>query len=205
MRDAANMPKLQHNMATGDVNRDGKADLVATLNANSGVGCQSDTVAVLIGLGTGKFKKAVYYPTGSTAQEEIVYLVDVNGDGKLDIVTGNADGTISVLLNKGNGTYTVYGHDGAGREHHHRYTKEAAAQARQTFEKAVALDPLMGTQRRNFGKSADGGEHIPRFGATGLRIQLHLDDGRIEHRDSAHDGPDIFDDLAPLASPSGEQ
>ncbi len=58
----------------------------------------------LEGLGTGKFKPAAYYPTGSTAQEEIVYLVDVNGDGKLDIVTSNADGSISVLLNKGNGT-----------------------------------------------------------------------------------------------------
>jgi len=92
-------------LATGDVNGDGKADLVATLNGNSGPGCQNNTVAVLTGKGTGKFNKAVYYPTGSTAQEEIVYLVDVNGDGKLDIVTGNADGSISVLLNKGNGTF----------------------------------------------------------------------------------------------------
>src|SRR5579863_300095 len=94
-------------VATGDVNGDGKADLVATLNGNSGTGCQSDTVAVLEGLGTGKFKTAAYYPTGSTAQEEFVYLVDVNGDGKLDIVTANGDGTISVLLNKGNGTYNA--------------------------------------------------------------------------------------------------
>jgi hypothetical protein len=94
-------------VATGDVNGDGKADLVATLNGNSGTGCQSDTVAVLEGLGTGKFKTAAYYPTGSTAQEEVVYLVDVNGDGKLDIVTANGDGTISVLLNKGTGTYNA--------------------------------------------------------------------------------------------------
>ena len=94
-------------VATGDVNGDGKADLVATLNGNSGAGCQNDTVAVLMGLGTGKFKKAVYYSTGSTAQEEVVSLVDVNGDGKLDIVTENSDGTISVLLNKGNGTYNA--------------------------------------------------------------------------------------------------
>jgi VCBS repeat protein/centrosomal CEP192-like protein/FG-GAP repeat protein len=92
-------------VATGDVNGDGKADLVATLQGNGGAGCQNDTVAVLTGKGTGKFNKAVYYSTGSTAQEEIVYLVDVNGDGKLDIVTGNADGTLSLLLNKGNGTY----------------------------------------------------------------------------------------------------
>ena len=92
-------------VAAGDVNGDGKADLVATLNANGGPGCQSNTVAVVTGKGTGKFNSAKYYPTGSTAQEGIVYLVDVNGDGKLDIVTENVDGTISVLLNKGSGTY----------------------------------------------------------------------------------------------------
>jgi hypothetical protein len=92
-------------IATGDVNGDGKADIVATMQDATFAGCQNHTVAVLTGLGTGKFKKAVYYPTGATAQEQIVYLVDVNGDGKPDIVTENADGTISVLLNKGNGTY----------------------------------------------------------------------------------------------------
>jgi hypothetical protein len=92
-------------IATGDVNGDGKADLVAALQDASFAGCQNNTIAVLEGLGTGKFKAAAYYPTGSTTQEQVIYLVDVNGDGKLDIVTGNADGSISVLLNKGNGTY----------------------------------------------------------------------------------------------------
>ena len=92
-------------VAAGDVNGDGKADLVAALQDATFAGCQNQTVAVLEGLGTGKFKKAVYYPSGAVAQEVIVYLVDVNGDGKLDIVTSNADGSISVLLNKGNGTF----------------------------------------------------------------------------------------------------
>ncbi len=92
-------------IATGDVNGDGKADIVATLQDATFAGCQNNTVAVLIGQGTGKFKPAAYYATGSTAQELEGFLVDVNGDGKLDIVTENADGTISVLLNKGNGTY----------------------------------------------------------------------------------------------------
>ena len=92
-------------VATGDVNGDGKADLVATMRDDSSAGCQNQAVAVLEGLGTGKFKKAAYYPTGATVQEEAVYLVDVNGDGKLDIVTANNDSSISVLLNQGNGTY----------------------------------------------------------------------------------------------------
>ena len=91
-------------IAAGDVNGDGKADIVATLKLG-GAGCEDNHVAVLTGLGTGKFRTPAYYSTGTTAQEIEVFLADVNGDGKLDIVTSNSDGTISVLLNKGNGTY----------------------------------------------------------------------------------------------------
>ncbi|HLX84725.1 MAG TPA: FG-GAP-like repeat-containing protein [Terriglobales bacterium] len=96
-----------YGIAAGDVNGDGKADLVAVFGGGSD-SCNHE-VAVLLGLGTGKFKKAVFYPTGAgtNAQEEEVYLVDVNGDGKLDIVIANSDGTLSVLLNKGSGTYTT--------------------------------------------------------------------------------------------------
>ncbi len=92
-------------IATGDVNGDGKADIVATLLNNSATGCENNMVAVLTGKGTGKFNKPVYYSTGATAQSYEVFLADVNGDGKPDIITSNADGTISVLLNKGTGTF----------------------------------------------------------------------------------------------------
>ena len=92
-------------VAAGDVNGDGKADLVATLTNYNVAGCANNEVAVLTGLGTGKFNKPVLYSTGATAQSYEVFLADVNGDGKLDIITSNADGTISVLLNKGKGTF----------------------------------------------------------------------------------------------------
>ena len=94
-------------VAAGDVNGDKKADIVATLNNATGGTCISNMVAVVPGKGNGKFGAPVYYATGATAQEGKVYLADLNGDGKPDIVTENADGTISVLLNKGKGSYAA--------------------------------------------------------------------------------------------------
>jgi hypothetical protein len=90
-------------IALGDVNGDGKVDVVANV-INSG-GCDDNKIAVLLGLGTGKFKAPVYYSTGVTVQSGSITLANLNGDGKLDIVVSNADGSLSVLLNKGAGVY----------------------------------------------------------------------------------------------------
>jgi hypothetical protein len=79
-----------------DINADGKPDIVCG---------NSKGVVVLLGLGTGKFKTAVTYPSSSTSYPVVGWLADLNGDGKLDIVTSNNDGTMSALLNKGNGTF----------------------------------------------------------------------------------------------------
>jgi hypothetical protein len=92
-------------IATGDVNGDGKADIVATINNYQNTGCPMNEVAVFTGLGTGKFNPPVFYSTGASVQSTDVFLADVNGDGHPDIVISNADGTISVLLNKGKGTF----------------------------------------------------------------------------------------------------
>ena len=51
-------------IATGDVNGDGKADIVATIQDYNNTGCKSETLAVFKGLGTGKFSAPVYLLDG---------------------------------------------------------------------------------------------------------------------------------------------
>lgn len=78
-----------------DINADGKPDIVCG---------NSKGLVVLLGLGTGKFKVPVTYPIGAS-YPVVGWLADLNGDGKLDVVTTNKDGTLSALLNKGAGTF----------------------------------------------------------------------------------------------------
>jgi hypothetical protein len=91
-------------MAVGDVNGDGKLDLV-------GVNGPNDKVSVLLGNGNGSFGSATTYAVG--ANPDSVALGDFNGDGKLDIAV-TSDGnpppnghppSWSILLGNGNGTF----------------------------------------------------------------------------------------------------
>jgi hypothetical protein len=75
----------------GDFNADGIPDLAV---ANSG----SNTVSILLGDGTGKFKVVETPAVGNNPQ--FVAVGDFNGDGKMDVATPNSnDSTVSVLLN----------------------------------------------------------------------------------------------------------
>ena len=96
--------------AVGDFNHDGIPDIaVANGNLNSQVG---NTVAVVLGVGNGKFHSVVQYPTNQVAQ--FVSIADVNGDGDPDIVVASyvndivtPVGVIEVLMGKGDGTFAA--------------------------------------------------------------------------------------------------
>src|SRR5712691_6036252 len=76
-------------LAVGDVNGDGRADLVS---ANAG----ANKVSVLLGLGDGAFAAPITLT--NVASPYNVAIADLDRDGKLDLVSANySAGTVSVL------------------------------------------------------------------------------------------------------------
>ena len=94
-------------VAVGDVNRDGKADLVVSVSFPGTLSSLAGSVYVLLGNGDGTFQ----------AQQQVaqalgrVTLADLRGDGKLDVVLASgimqnfSTTTIGVLLGNGDGTF----------------------------------------------------------------------------------------------------
>ncbi len=87
---------------TGDLNGDGFLD-VATANYNS----PNHTVTVLVGNGNGTFKPPVNYQASPNQNPHGVRVVDVNADGREDLVVliYTSAGSIAVLLGNGDGTF----------------------------------------------------------------------------------------------------
>jgi uncharacterized repeat protein (TIGR01451 family) len=84
-------------VAVGDLNGDGKPDLVVAL-----LGAGVNSIAVLLGNGDGTFQSPVIYPAG--AGPISVRVADLNQDGNADVVVADVASGVSVLLGNGNGT-----------------------------------------------------------------------------------------------------
>jgi hypothetical protein len=103
--------------AVGDVNGDGKPDLVV---ADCGGWCEQQnadgSIGILLGNGDGTFQSAIVYDSGAPAAESVA-VMDVNGDGKPDVLVANSfteyknggsgDGTVGVLINTSLGSTTT--------------------------------------------------------------------------------------------------
>ena len=91
---------LLRSVAIGDLNADGKSDLVtASWTASTG-----GMISVLMSRGAAHFATGVGYRTAGVPWS--LSLGDLNGDGRLDVVTANGfPDAVSVLVNRGDGSF----------------------------------------------------------------------------------------------------
>jgi len=97
-------------VAVGDVNGDGKRDVVVENQCVSQSNCTKGSIGVLLGNGDGTLQSAFTYTLPSEGGY-ILSLADLNGDNKVDLVVtacaaNNCNpGTVGVMRGNGDGTF----------------------------------------------------------------------------------------------------
>jgi hypothetical protein len=94
----------------GDVNKDGKLDLIVADGQGAGTTTHTAELTILLGNGDGTFTLGHQYaspglPSSDTLNPEDVIVADVNGDGKLDAIESDYDDNINLFLGNGDGTF----------------------------------------------------------------------------------------------------
>ncbi len=96
-------------IAVGDVNGDGKPDAIVSADFCN---CNAYTAGLMLGNGDGTFQPATVIYTANGIGSVWLALADVNGDGKLDLISVNncygnncSNFSVSVLLGNGDGTF----------------------------------------------------------------------------------------------------
>lgn len=87
-------PRNSDGVSVADMNGDGTPDLV-TIEAN-GLG---ETFEILAGYGNGQFLRSAKYPIGSVALAAVLYVGDLNGDSKPEVVIAERSGKLGLFKN----------------------------------------------------------------------------------------------------------
>jgi hypothetical protein len=96
-------------VAVGDFNKDGRIDLVATID-------ESNSIAFWKGLGGGSFSSPSFFKVTQSGVRGIV-AADFNSDGRLDVACVNEwSGTVSVFAGNGQGGFSPLSVGGAGQQ-----------------------------------------------------------------------------------------
>jgi len=90
-------------LAAGDLNADGKLDLVVSSGGTSA------TISVLLGNGDGTFGSPIVYTSNLLSiYSASIAVADFSGDGKLDLALTNSEGptnAVAIVLGNGDGTF----------------------------------------------------------------------------------------------------